>query len=221
MTSPYMVGLEHVQLGLARRLLGRARHVLDGPRSGTGELAPLAAQLACALGDTLLIAETRCAYAAEAPSAMGGIALGSVPESLAVRRLPGAELVSASVARRFVRSAARDCGVPQDLVGTLEVITSELVTNALLHGGGETVTVALALTGRVLTLSVTDEGRGPVTATAGGLLEVEGPVAGEAESGRGLLIVAALADRWGRYRAAEGLTVWAELDMDQRVTVAS
>ncbi|MEV0123431.1 ATP-binding protein [Streptomyces sp. NPDC050703] len=208
MTSQYTAGLEHVQLGLARRLLGRARHVLDGPRPGAGELAPLAAQLACALGDTLLIAETRCAYPAGAPSALGGAAHRSEPESLAVRRLPGTEPASAPAARRFVRNAARAWEVPRDLVDTLEVVTSELVTNALVHGGGETVTVALALTGRVLTLGVTDEGRGPVGAAAGGLPEA---APDEAESGRGLVIVSALADRWGRSRGPGGLTVWAEV----------
>ncbi|MGA4849376.1 ATP-binding protein [Streptomyces sp. G5(2025)] len=129
-----------------------------------------------------------------------------------MRRLPGTDLTSTPAARRYVRDTARSWGLLQDQVETLEVITSELVTNALEHAGAETVTVVLALADRTVTLSVTDEGQDGLHVAEEGFLEVGAPEEGESESGRGLLIVSALADRWGRYGAPGGLTVWAEMD---------
>ncbi|QQC89743.1 ATP-binding protein [Streptomyces alfalfae] len=149
MAEPCTVGPEQLQLGLARRLLGRARQALEGAGATRCDMEPLASQLASALGDTLLIAERQTGRSPGPPPTLGDAAPRTAPESLSVRRLPGAEPASAPAARHFVRNAARAWEVPRDLVETLEVITSELVTNALVHGGGETVTVALALTGRV------------------------------------------------------------------------
>jgi hypothetical protein len=62
---------------------------------------------------------------------------------------------SASVARRFLRDRLRDAGVvDDDTVETAQLCLSELVTNAILHGGGRTeVRVDLA---EGLTVSVRD-----------------------------------------------------------------
>ncbi|MEV7196826.1 ATP-binding protein [Streptomyces sp. NPDC093510] len=212
MAARYADHVAVVQLGLARRLLERARLVLDGSGATEPELAPLAAQLACALGDTLLIAESRGPdFAGPSPAPHRAVSR-TAPQSLSMRRLPGADLLSAPTARRHVRDTARSWRLPQGQVETLEVITSELVTNALTHGGGETVTVVLALVDRAVTVSVTDEGRGVVRAMEEDLLEADVPEDGEPESGRGLLIVSGLADRWGQYRGPDGLTVWAEAE---------
>ncbi|WP_199835131.1 hypothetical protein [Streptomyces sp. NRRL WC-3618] len=51
--------IEAVQLGLAGRLLGRAREVAAAPEVSIGELRLLAVQLADGLRDALLIAESR------------------------------------------------------------------------------------------------------------------------------------------------------------------
>ncbi|WP_406735252.1 hypothetical protein OG508_24205 [Streptomyces sp. NBC_01108] len=51
--------IEYVQLGLAGKLLDHVRVVLSGSTPETSELRLLTAQLADALRDTLLIAESR------------------------------------------------------------------------------------------------------------------------------------------------------------------
>ncbi len=59
-TASRMAGrIERTQLGLAGRLLGRARAVLPDQRTDGGQWAPLAGQLTEALQDVLLIAESR------------------------------------------------------------------------------------------------------------------------------------------------------------------
>ncbi|WP_240797638.1 ATP-binding protein [Streptomyces sp. F001] len=122
--------------------------------------------------------------------------------------LRGRDLTSASAARRYVRETARSWGVPAGTTDDLETITGELVANALEHTDSHTITVTCALTSRMVTISVTDEGKEyspmPSPGTAGL------PVL-EQEHGRGLLITDALADRWGTRRAGRGLTVWADV----------
>lgn len=84
-----------------------------------------------------------------------------------------------------------------------ELLLSELVTNAVRHGGG-VVAVRLRIIGKVLRVTVCDH-----TAAA--------PVIGRAdtssEHGRGIFLVDALATRWGvhRRRACAGKCVWLEL----------
>jgi anti-sigma regulatory factor (Ser/Thr protein kinase) len=91
---------------------------------------------------------------------------------------------------------------------TAELLVSELVTNAVRHGGGFDVTVSVELSpgGDRLHVGVTDSGHGD-------------PVIGSPqvrdEHGRGLQLVGLLADRWGvrRSRGSQGKTVWFELAM--------
>ncbi|MFJ2823914.1 ATP-binding protein [Streptomyces toxytricini] len=95
----------------------------------------------------------------------------------------------------------------------VEQIVAELTAHAVLHGWAQ---------GRDFRVSLTlDAGYGclriAVTDCRGGRRPVPGPGAGrpeEAESGRGLLLVAAFADRWGTEpHPPDGKTVWAELDL--------
>ncbi|MEW2621198.1 ATP-binding protein [Streptomyces sp. NPDC048106] len=88
-------------------------------------------------------------------------------------------------------------------------VIAELAANAVTHG---------RVPGRCfrLTLRVADDTlRIEVTDTRGDRLPRSRPAAADAESGRGLLLVEALADRWG---ATEGptprKTIWAELKTD-------
>lgn len=82
---------------------------------------------------------------------------------------------------------------------------SELATNALLHGcmRGRLFRVRLTLTPAVLRVEVSDP-RGE---------RLPGPRAPEADDcyGRGLIVVARLADRWGVEPRTVGKTVFAEL----------
>jgi anti-sigma regulatory factor (Ser/Thr protein kinase) len=97
-----------------------------------------------------------------------------------------------------------------DLTQTAELIVSELMTNAYSMSRPETqfhdlctITLRLRANHQYLLIEVWDRSpEDPARATAGG----------DAEHGRGLMIVDALANRWGYYRqAAYRKVVWAEL----------
>lgn len=126
-------------------------------------------------------------------------------QGLGLLVLPGGDLASAGAARRYIRDVARSWELLPEAVDTLEAITGEFVANALEHGHSQSVTVALSLAAGTVTVSLTDEGTGHVF-----VLGVAGP---EQESGRGLLIVDALATRWGQLQTGGRFTVWAEVDV--------
>ena len=102
-------------------------------------------------------------------------------------------------ARRLVRSALGE-EMPA-VAGDAELVVSELVTNAALHGEAP-ITVRL-LVNRVARVEVHDRGR------SAPILLKQGT---DAMTGRGLSMVAAVASDWGVDPADEGKTVWAELD---------
>jgi GAF domain-containing protein/anti-sigma regulatory factor (Ser/Thr protein kinase) len=103
-------------------------------------------------------------------------------------------------ARRFVSAALSNAGA-EALTGDCELVASELVTNALLHGEPP-VGVRVRVTGGRVRLEVGDGSRAtPVRAVAGP----------ETMTGRGLWLVATLADRWGIEAVPPGKVVWAEL----------
>ncbi|MFJ6465289.1 ATP-binding protein [Streptomyces sp. NPDC091387] len=120
---------------------------------------------------------------------------------------PTARSVSYS-RRRAVRLVA-EWGYPNH-VGEVALLVCELATNALLHGSvrGRLFRVHLILTATTLRIEVSDP-RGERL-----------PAVREAEDdecyGRGLLIVARLADRWGVEPRTVGKTVFAELVLRQR-----
>ncbi len=91
-------------------------------------------------------------------------------------------------------------------------VVAELASNAVLHGRvpGRDFRLRLLLhTDGTLRIEVTD-------ARGDRIPQVRVAVDGDAESGRGLLIVAAYADRWGVDEApAHCKTVWAELAPDR------
>lgn len=92
---------------------------------------------------------------------------------------------------------------------TAEQVVAELAANAALHGRlpGRDFRLTLSANERRLRIEVTD-------ARAERLPGVPRPVEGDAESGRGLLLVAALADRWGVTSGPfPAKTVWAEVEV--------
>jgi PAS domain S-box-containing protein len=127
-----------------------------------------------------------------APPAAGGlrVTLESRPESAAEAR-QAVETLNGSVA--------------PTVIDELKLLVTELVTNSCRHSkadGG--VVVEVGLDGATVRLAVIDSGPGfEAQVPAGDLLD---------ESGRGLFIVDALADRWGVDTAA-GTRVWAEVDL--------
>ncbi|MFJ3577302.1 SpoIIE family protein phosphatase [Streptomyces rubiginosohelvolus] len=166
----------------------------------------------------------------------GTIRAGGVygPRLASRTSLPGIPLAP-SAARRFVRAALAEwtgLGVPaavgfsDRLADDAVTVTNELVTNAVVHAG-TTVDLVLRLEDEggdepsaALVLEVTDHhparpvsGDEPEPAPEPGRA-VAGELPDPAEYGRGLQLVATLADSWGiTYRT--GLkTVWARLPVD-------
>ncbi|MFE9421657.1 ATP-binding protein [Kitasatospora sp. NPDC006697] len=112
-----------------------------------------------------------------------------------------ADLAALAPLRARLRAALADWGLAE-LADTAELLASELVTNALLHTGAGAVLDAAPTGAGGLLVEVRDEGGGlpaPRSADA------------DATSGRGLLLVEALADRWGVRLRADGKTAWFEL----------
>ncbi|WP_411574327.1 ATP-binding protein [Streptomyces fradiae] len=118
----------------------------------------------------------------------------------------------ARLARELARQWLADQDATRDVADDALQVVAELTANAALHGRvpGRRFQLALRLTGagRTLRVEVTDTRRERLpTAPA------QGP-APDHESGRGLLIVDALADRWGvETGSVPRKTVWAELDL--------
>lgn len=106
------------------------------------------------------------------------------------------------LARRYVTS--RTAAWPAELVELTVLLTSELVTNAVVHGRGP-IQLLLVEDGDRLRIEVTDaDSRLPDGA---------GKPAEHDESGRGLLILDRLADRWGTHPrpTPPGKVVWFEV----------
>ncbi|MER6073716.1 ATP-binding protein [Streptomyces sp. NPDC001817] len=118
--------------------------------------------------------------------------LSSTPRGARLARLPATEQL-------------RSWGIPLD---PAELIVAELAANAATHGRvtGRDFRLTLYAVGGTLRIEVTD--------TRGDRLPRPTRPAPEADSGRGLLLVKALADKWG---VAPGLaprkTVWAEIHL--------
>ena len=91
-----------------------------------------------------------------------------------------------------------------DCVDPVELLVSELVTNAIRYGAGP-VTLRLLRTGRLLCEVYDSDRELPV-------LVASGP---DEEHGRGIQLVSRMADRWGTSRTAGGKVVWFEYDLDR------
>ncbi|MFG2923454.1 ATP-binding protein [Streptomyces sp. NPDC048305] len=118
--------------------------------------------------------------------------------SLLRERFCRRERRSVPLVREFTEAAVTDWGFA-DRRDEVLLCVSELATNALLHGvpPGRGYLVRLMLKARELVVEVHDSGGGePVVREPRG------------ESGRGLLLVEALADRWGVGERDPGKVVW-------------
>ena len=117
--------------------------------------------------------------------------------------LDAAEL-SAQAARQLLREVCAEAGVRRETTETALLLTSELVTNAVVHASARPV-LDVAVQPSTLRVSVEDDGAGQPR------VPVDNPVL--AEGGRGLFLVDALATRWGtEAREPRGKAVWFELD---------
>jgi anti-sigma regulatory factor (Ser/Thr protein kinase) len=105
--------------------------------------------------------------------------------------------VAAAEARSQVREAIRNWEVPVDPDVAI-LLTSELVTNAIRHETSASVMLTISCSCDQLRVDVHDTSRA---------LPVAVDAAGDAETGRGLLLVATLATEWGFYRTPAGKAV--------------
>ena len=118
------------------------------------------------------------------------------PGRLTVPSLPA----SVSRIRRFA-SAACSRVADGDLCETVELLVSEVATNALVHGAGD-VRVDVHTEGDAIRIEVSDDSTAlPVPRHAG----LEG------ESGRGMALVEMLSSDWGTVSRPGGKTVWFEV----------
>jgi len=113
---------------------------------------------------------------------------------------------AARVARRSVLSI--QAGLPLDVRHRVALLLSELVANAVQHGGAGSdgkVHVAVISTPARVRVEVVDPGWGPVEPTE----RIQHP-----DGGYGLLLVEHLSDGWGREATADGGSLaWFELDV--------
>ena len=113
-----------------------------------------------------------------------------------------AEGSSARSARAAVHDLCAHASVATATTDVAVLLVSELVTNAYEHTGGPAV-VDVVVDDRSLRVAVEDgDPRIPVARD----IDVD------AERGRGLMLVAALASRWGAAPTGRGKSVWFELD---------
>jgi anti-sigma regulatory factor (Ser/Thr protein kinase) len=114
-------------------------------------------------------------------------------------------LTSPAQARRFVRQSCPPSTAPE-VLDTAVLLTSELVTNAVVHARSA-VTVAVAISAATVQVAVTDDGEG---------VPVLDPATDVAERGRGLGLVRELSASWGVASLATGKTVWFTLQLPGR-----
>ena len=129
-----------------------------------------------------------------APRSPGSPAPGL--RSQCIRLAAGPAAVPA--ARRQVQATLLTWEVPVD-PADVALLTSELVTNAVRHVAGPVVTLVVTCSRGQVRVDVHD--------TSCVLPELA-DVPADAESGRGLHLVASLADEWGFYRTPAGKAVY-------------
>ncbi|MHB9758377.1 SpoIIE family protein phosphatase [Streptomyces sp. BYX5S] len=118
---------------------------------------------------------------------------------------------SVATARSFVRDTLQGWG-HADIIDDAVVLTSELVTNAVVHAGTSAEVLCLRSEDHVR-IEVSDrypEREIPLQSSA---MNMGSP---DREGGRGLQLCAALAGRWGVDYSATHKTVWFQLDLPER-----
>jgi serine phosphatase RsbU (regulator of sigma subunit)/anti-sigma regulatory factor (Ser/Thr protein kinase) len=128
--------------------------------------------------------------ASPVPQVIQRAALALTPDLAAVRR-----------ARAFVRQQCAAAQVSADTTDTVELLTSETVTNAFIHGRSEARLAILISMGTIRIEVGDDNARHPLRATRNN----------EALDGRGLDILELLSAEWGVFDEPGGKVVWFEL----------
>lgn len=123
----------------------------------------------------------------------------ALPQDRVLTRDLPADPKAAPIARAAARRQLKAWDVDEETAFTTELIVSELVGNAVRYGAPP-LQLRLIFE-RMLTCEVSD------TATSSPQVKHARTVD---ETGRGLFIIASLADQWGTHYRTQGKTVWAE-----------
>jgi anti-sigma regulatory factor (Ser/Thr protein kinase) len=115
-----------------------------------------------------------------------------------------ATLEAARAARSYVTDVLREWALPADLIDTARLLTSELANNAITHGQGQGSTFILEVRSFGCCLSVDVADHSPS-------VPVLRSPEGDTENGRGLLLIAQVADSWGYYFSGARKHVWFHL----------
>jgi anti-anti-sigma regulatory factor len=140
-------------------------------------------------------------------AAVAQIEEDAVPRQLSTHLLPA--VGAARQARELVTEACARWNVP-GMIGPACTVVTELVNNVVAHVG-RPMEVVIRLRERHLNISVRDDSASPPLA--------RGPAAPTAPGGRGLMMVAAVAHRWGYTSVTGGKAVWAVLRIEPATDV--
>ncbi len=112
-----------------------------------------------------------------------------------------ADASAPSLARRYAASHCEGC--PSETLYAVALLTSELVTNAVVHGSGDAL-LDIQVEGAAVTVGVSDRGGGVVKPAS----RFSWP-----ETGHGLRLVQQMSDHWGVEQVPEtpGKRVWFQL----------
>jgi anti-sigma regulatory factor (Ser/Thr protein kinase) len=108
---------------------------------------------------------------------------------------------SVPLARRLVRDVLGTWAAPHDRLDA-ELLVTELVANVVDHARVDVLTLELALAGAWLRIGVVD---------GNAVRPVVRELSTAQQRGRGMQLVAAIADRWGAEDHEGGKRVWVEL----------
>jgi len=108
---------------------------------------------------------------------------------------------SVPLARRLVRDVLRTWSAPQDREDA-ELLVTELIANVVDHAGGDVLTLELELAGAWLRIAVVD---------GSSVRPIIRELSHASERGRGMRLVASIAERWGAEDHDGGKRVWFEL----------
>jgi two-component sensor histidine kinase len=111
---------------------------------------------------------------------------------------------AAAEGRRQVLAAIYAWDIPVD-PDVAVLLTSELVTNAIRHEAGKTITLTITCVCGQLRVDVHDTSR-----TMPVIMDAQA----DAEAGRGLMLVASLSTDWGVHRTRSGKAVYFTLESD-------
>ena len=213
----------------AREVVARAEELrpdvllLDAALPGAGSVA-LAGEVARVAPDTLVVLASAwpggeplgpegdglpVISKASPPSSLAGQIMGCLdscrkpdPAAKTLAMAFPAELASVGRARRWVRGVLQGWG-PDELIDSAILLTSEVVTNALMHGRSG-IEVSLGRHGDRVRIAVTDSDQGLIRRRA---------AAPNSQSGRGVDLVESMSTGWGINRFGSGKQVWFELDL--------